>query len=199
VRSFGAAGKTIRYPGLKEELYLSEFVPDIGFARAVALPEERPLVVVRPPGYWADYYRGRGDLFRLVLGHVLADASAFIVFLPRVSDQAAALREVSPTRLLVPSAALDGPNLVYHADLVVSAGGTMNREAAILGTPAYTVFEGLLGAVDKALVAQGRMHVLRNEHDVRRLRIAKKRKSQPLRHEGARLTRFVTDAILEAA
>ena len=41
------------------------------------------------------------------------------------------------------------------ADALVSAGGTMNREAAVLGTPVWSIFEGPLGAVDELLVARG--------------------------------------------
>jgi predicted glycosyltransferase len=174
-------------------------VPDPNFRRTCSLPADAALVVVRPPGYWADYYRGRGELFAACLEQILADPAAFIVFLPRIPQQAEAVRHVPDSRLLVPTHALDGPNLVFHADLVASAGGTMNREAAVLGTPAYTVFEGALGAVDEFLVAQGRLKVVRSRRDLRALTVKRKAalSSPPPRRGG--LVNFVTDAILTAA
>ncbi len=198
LRAFGAAHKTVRYPGLKEELYLGQFVPDPDFLTRSSLPTEKTLVVVRPPAYWADYYRGKGDLFRALLRHILDDPSSFVVFLPRIAEQACSVRHVPTAKLIVPAQALDGPNLLYHADVVASAGGTMNREAALLGTPTYTVFEGLLGAVDKALICQGRLRSIRSERDLETVKIQKKVCCQPLPARGAELVAFVTDAILEA-
>jgi predicted glycosyltransferase len=198
LRACGAVRKTVRYPGLKEELYLGQFEPDPGFVQASGLPVDRPLVVLRPPGYWADYYRGGANLFSAVIGRVLAHPDAYIVFLPRIRDQSALVRDVPPDKLLVAANAVDGPNLLFHSDVVVSAGGTMNREAAILGTPAYTVFEGPLGAVDKSLVAQGRLVVLQGQLDIDRMRIEKKQTPDRLPPRRVDLTQFVTDAIMEA-
>jgi predicted glycosyltransferase len=196
LRAFGAARKTVRYPGLKEELYLGDFRPAPDFRQATALPEDRPLVVMRPPGSWAEYHRGRGDLFRAALRRILADPSPFVVYLPRIQQQAALVRDVPPSRLLIPATALDGPNLIYHADLVVSAGGTMNREAAVLGTPACTVFEGRLGAVDRALVAAGRLRRISGESDLDTLKIEKRQGPKSLPVSGSKLTKLVTDAVL---
>ena len=197
LRAFGAARKAVRYPGLKEELYLGQLQPEVDFLQAAGLPADRTLVVLRPPGHWADYYKGQGDLFQAALTRVLDEPGTFAVFLPRVPEQAEVVRGLPASRLLVPERALDGPNLLYHADLVLSAGGTMNREAAVLGTPAYTVFEGKLGAVDASLIAQGRLRLLRDRRDVEAMRIAKKRGQPALPSDGKELTRFVTDKILQ--
>ena len=197
LRRFGAAGKAVRYPGLKEELYLGSFAPDPAFLETSGIPSGRTLVVVRPPGYWAPYYRGSGELFDAALKRAFSAPPAFIVFLPRVPEQAQAVRGMSPQNVLVPARALDGPNLLYHADVVISAGGTMNREAAVLGTPAYSVFEGPIGAVDRALAEQGRLHVLRRPADVEAIAITKKAAKPRLQGQGQDLVGFVTDAVLE--
>lgn len=199
LRAFGAAHKAVRYPGLKEELYLGSFAPAPCFLAAAGLPADRVLAVLRPPGRWADYYQGTGDLFRAVLARALAAPDVFVVFLPRVPAQAAAVQDALPDRLLVPRRALDGPNLLYHADLAISAGGTMNREAAVLGTPAYTAFEGRIGAVDRALIARGRLRPLRDQADVETLAFTKRPCRPEPPADGRDLVRFVTDAILETA
>ncbi len=198
LRRFGAARKAVRYPGLKEELYLGGFVPSPGFLREHGIPEDRILVVMRPPGTWAGYYHGEGALFRAALARVLETAGTFTVFLPRLPEQAATVRDIPPDRLLVPAQALDGPNLLAHAGLVISAGGTMNREAAALGVPAFTAFEGRPGAVDRELVARGRLRLLTSAADVAAMPIV--RRAGPLAPPaaGGTLVTFVTDAILAA-
>jgi predicted glycosyltransferase len=195
-QKFGAAAKTIRYPGLKEEIYLGQFVPNPAFIREAGLPLDRTIVVARPPGYWADYYHGKGDLFSAAIDRVLADPSAFVVFLPRIASQAVSLQGVAPDRYLIPPRPLNGPNLLYYADLAISAGGTMNREAAVLGTPAYTVFEGALGAVDRSLVARGRLKVVTTRAEVAAIEVEKKSPMPELATRGRELTQFITNAIL---
>jgi predicted glycosyltransferase len=196
LRKFGAAAKTIRYPGLKEEIYLGQFVPDPAFLREAGLPLDRTIVVARPPGYWADYYRGKGDLFSAALDHVLAEPTAFIVLLPRIASQGASVLGVAEDRYLIPARPLNGPNLLYYADLVISAGGTINREAAVLGTPAYSVFEGATGAVDRSLVARGRLRVVTTRDEIVAIRVEKKGPMPALAARGLALTKLIVNAIL---
>ena len=80
------------------------------------------------------------------------------VVLPRTAAQRAQLRGVEG--FTVPERAIDAQSLIAFADLVISAGGTMNREAVALGTPVYTTFEGRLGAVDERLIGEGRLRKL---------------------------------------
>jgi uncharacterized protein len=194
LRKFGACDKTVRYPGLKEELYLAAFRPEPGFRVGLGVHDDQVLVVLRPPATWADYYHGHGQTFAAVVD-VLRASSAFVVYLPRVRDQSDLLRGFSSERLLVPNQALDGPNLLAVADVVISGGGTMIREAALLGTPAYSIFEGKLGAVDAWLASEGRLRVVRGLHDLRSIALERKR---PTSAHGMwpGLVDFVTDAIL---
>jgi predicted glycosyltransferase len=71
--------------------------------------------------------------------------------------------------VLIPKEVLDGPNLVYYSDLVIGAGGTMNREATVLGTPVYTVFKGRLGSVDQYLIESGKMVRIENASDTSKI------------------------------
>jgi hypothetical protein len=159
---YGArAGKLRRYAGLKEEYYLSDFEPDSSVLEVLGLTRERALVVVRTPPEVSLYHRFENDLFAGVLVRLREAAQSEglqAVVLPRVDSQRRELAAVEG--FTVPEHAIDAQSLVAFADLVISAGGTMNREAVALGTPACTTFAGRPGAVDERLVAEGRMRLL---------------------------------------
>jgi uncharacterized protein len=154
---FGARGKLRRYPGLKEEYYLADFEPDPAVLDELGLDRERALVVVRTPPEVSLYHRFENPLFRSVLEWLAAKELQTVV-LPRTPAQAAEVGRLGP--FTIPAHAVDAQSLVAYADLVVSAGGTMNREAVALGTPVYTTFEGRLGAVDEKLLREGRLRRL---------------------------------------
>ena len=158
---YGARGKIRAYEGLKEEYYLADFEPDPAVLVELGLDEQRPIVVVRTPPEVSLYHRFENDLFARVLGR-LREAAATDglqpVVLPRVDAQRRELAGVPG--FVVPEQAIDAQSLIACADLVISAGGTMNREAVALGTPVYTTFEGRLGAVDERLIGEGRLRKL---------------------------------------
>jgi predicted glycosyltransferase len=154
---YGARGKLRRYPGLKEEYYLADFEPDEAVLVELGVNRDRALVVVRTPPEVSLYHRFENPLFRGVL-EWLAARDLQTVVLPRTPAQADEVRRMG--RFTVPEHAVDAQSLVAYADLVVSAGGTMNREAVALGTPVYTTFEGRLGAVDEGLLREGRLRRL---------------------------------------
>jgi predicted glycosyltransferase len=158
---YGAKGKVRAYEGLKEEYYLADFEPDEGVLGELGIDPERPIVVVRTPPDVSLYHRFENDLFARVLrrlGEAAAVDGVQPVVLPRVDSQRAELAKVAGFR--VPARAIDAQSLIAYADLVISAGGTMNREAVALGTPVYTTFEGRLGAVDERLIEEGRLRKL---------------------------------------
>ena len=153
--------KLVQYPGLKEEYYLGDFEPDESVLGELGLDPSRVIAVVRTAPSYALYLGGsENELLPRVLRRLLGE-EAQVVVLARTDDQRRALRELEGS-LIVPEHAVDGPSLAARADLVVSAGGTMIREAAVLGTPVWSIFEGRLGAVDELLIAQGRVHFLRD-------------------------------------
>jgi predicted glycosyltransferase len=157
--------KLIRYPGLKEEYYLADYPPDPGVADELGLDPDKVIVVLRPPPEVTLYHRGAStDLFAQVVDHLEAHSDTVqVVALPRIAEQREALRERG---VLVPEVAVDGPGLIAASDLVISAGGTMNREAVALGVPAYSPFAGRLGAVDARLIEEGRLHRLEDPADI---------------------------------
>jgi hypothetical protein len=152
------------YHGLKEQVALADFSPDDGVYDELGLDPERPIVVLRPPATMSLYHRGlENTVFDDVLQRLL-DSDTQVVLLPRTPEQGESF--AGAAGVIIPDRPVDGPSLVWAADAVISAGGTMNREAAVLGVPTWTTFAGALGAVDRWLVEQGRMGVLERADDV---------------------------------
>ncbi len=157
---YGANGKIAAYEGLKEEYYLADFVPDAAVLGELGLDPAEPIAVVRTPPAVSLYHRFENDVLGGVLDRLRGSQT---VVLPRTPQQRADLRGGG---FIVPERAIDAQSLIAFADLVVSAGGTMNREAVALGTPVWTTFQGRLGAVDEALIADGRLRMLERAEDV---------------------------------
>jgi uncharacterized protein len=164
--------KLFQYPGLKEEYYLADFEPDPGVLEGLGVDRQRVVVIVRPPPDVSLYHRKSNPLFPRVLDRVGTEPGVHAVVLPRTDAQRSHLRSLDLPSVIVAERAVEAQSLVAFADLVVSAGGTMNREAAALGTPVYTTFKGRLGGVDEALIRSGRLHQLA---DPRELELQKRR------------------------
>ena len=160
---YGARGKIRPYEGLKEEYYLADFEADTAVLRELGLDPSAPIVVVRTPPEVSLYHRFENPLFRAVLDR-LKDAAQAVV-LPRTPAQRQEIGAIGG--LIVPEHAIDAQSLIALADLVISAGGTMNREAVALGTPVFTTFEGRMGAVDEQLMREGRLRKLEDPAQVK--------------------------------
>ena len=158
---YGARGKIRAYEGLKEEYYLADFEPSAAVVAELALDRSEPIIVVRTPPAVSLYHRFENELFSSVLERLRGTQT---VVLPRIESQREEL--VRGGGLIVPEHAIDAQSLIAYADLVISAGGTMNREAVALGTPVWTTFEGRLGAVDERLISEGRMRRLRRADQI---------------------------------
>jgi len=173
IKKFGAEKKVKKYDGLKEQMYLCDFKPKAGFLEKFNISKSEIVVVMRPPATWATYHRFENSLFDLTLEYLTNMHGIQIVFLPRIKSQGDILEKKDLSNVFIPKRVIDGPNLLYAADIVISGGGTMNREAAVLGTPAYTVFKGELGSVDKYLIQQGKLYQIQNEEDIKKIKIEK--------------------------
>ncbi|OLE51742.1 MAG: hypothetical protein AUG51_21555 [Acidobacteria bacterium 13_1_20CM_3_53_8] len=182
---YGArASKVRRYEGTKEDVYLADFVPNQEFSeklRELGVAAENILVVVRPPASDALYHRFENELFDELLKKLVAQPNLKIILLARNHAQ----RETYSSRfwgnMIVPHEALDGANLIASADLVISAGGTMNREAAALGVPAATIYAGKWAAIDEELVREGRLMRVASREDLDALPLKKKDGLNPRR------------------
>jgi hypothetical protein len=164
--------RVLRYPGLKEDVYVPRFRPDSSILSELGISPDHLVVTVRPPATEAHYHNPESEiLFAETLRLLSSHPNVRAVTLPRNARQAEQLRaewseQISSGRMLVPSAPLDGLNLIWFSDLVISGGGTMNREAAALGVPVYSIFRGKIGAVDRYLAETGRLILIENTREV---------------------------------
>ncbi len=198
--------RVCQHPGLKEDLYIHDFQPDSSFIDEVGIDPRRLLVLVRPPATMAHYAVPESEnLFLEVLQRLSTRSDVNVLLLPRTAGQGDFLRDhvrrMAYGNVFFPAHVYNGPNLIWHSDLVISGGGTMNREAASLGVPVLSIYQGPVGAVDRHLVETGRlMHITRVD-ELDRISITK---SGHLvrnggREAGAAIRHFIVDHIIEVA
>ena len=163
----------MRYPGLKEDVYVPRFRPDPTILTQLGISPDELVVTLRPPATEAHYHNPESEiLFAETMRLLSANPRVRAVTLPRNARQGQQLRAdwselIASGQMLVPDKPVDGLNLIWFSDLVVSGGGTMNREAAALGVPVYSIFRGKIGAVDRYLAETGRLTMLESIDDVR--------------------------------
>jgi predicted glycosyltransferase len=184
LKKFGANEKKVRrYDGIKEDVYLADFARDEKFVdelKSLGVNQENILVVIRPPALDALYHRFENELFDGLLNRLAKREDVKVIFLPRTETQ----RETYSNRFsnfIIPTVALDGSNLIAHSDLVISAGGTMNREAAALGIPAATIYAGQWASLDEYLVNEGRLQRISSKETLEALKIEKKQNTNARR------------------
>jgi predicted glycosyltransferase len=168
------AAKVKRYDGIKEDVYLANFAADPSFdveLRNLGIDDADILVTARPPASEALYHRFENQFFDRLIDRLVEIPAVKLVLLPRNKWQR---QYYARDKIIVPAHPLDGSNLIARSDLVVSAGGTMNREAAALGVPAASIYMGEWAAIDQQLVNEGRLQRIATEKDARELRIEKK-------------------------
>jgi predicted glycosyltransferase len=184
--------KLLQYPGIEQEYYFADFEPDPRVLEGV--DPERVVAVVRTPPDVSLYHRHGNPLFLQVLERIGGDEGVHAIVLPRTREQQQAVRALALPSLHVPEHVLDARSLVALADVVVSAGGTMNREAVALETPVYTTFAGRLGAVDEQLIREGRLRPLRDPDE-----IELRKRDRPATHRIRRDPRDLLALLLSAA
>jgi predicted glycosyltransferase len=186
--------KLVQYPGLKEEYYLSDFEADRSLLERFGVDLGRVLVVLRPPPDVSLYHRHSNPLFPQTLEHLGRSDDVHAFVLPRTEEQREYVRGLALPSVILPEGAVDAQSLIALADLVVSAGGTMNREAAALGVPVYTTYGGRLGGVDEELIRDGRLKPLT---DPRALELTKRDPAATprVRREPSEMLRFLLSAL----
>ena len=190
---------TLRYRGIKEDVYAPYFQADPATRSKLGISESDMLITIRPPATEAHYHRPESDvLYAGVVEFLGKVPNARMVVLPRNARQAGEVRKswsglIDSGRMIVPEHAVDGMNLIWYSDLVVSGGGTMNREAAALGVPVYSIFRGKIGSVDRYLAEQGRLVLLENVEDAKKkLKLVRRERVG----EPSHLRRFALDDII---
>lgn len=190
----------MRYPGIKEDVYSAGFRPEPDFRNQFGLTEENLVVTLRPPASEAHYHNPASEpLLQAVIEKLAADPAVKIILVPRNNRQSNTIRSSWPNllqngKMIIPTRAVDGLNLIWHSDLVVSGGGTMNREAAALGVPVYSIFRGQIGAVDTHLAREGRLVLLETVEDIH-VKLNVKRRKRSL--EGVPAAQPALQAVVE--
>jgi hypothetical protein len=164
--------KIFKYPGIKEDVYVPTFSPDPSILEELGIDGKDLIITIRPPATEAHYFNPESEiLFNAVIDHFGRMDCVRIVLLPRNRNQEDSIRSKWPQlasnrKILIPDHVIDGLNLIWHSDFVISGGGTMNREAAALGVPVYSIFRGTIGAVDRYLAKEGKLILLENLGDI---------------------------------
>jgi uncharacterized protein len=172
----------LTYRGIKEDVYAPELKPDPKLLAQLNLNGD-VIVTVRPPATEAHYHNPESEkLFVQFMNRLCGTRGAKAVLLPRNKNQETEIRKRWPqwfedSKVVIPAKAVDGLNLLWHSDLVVSGGGTMNREAAALDVPVYSIFRGKIGAVDRRLQSEGRLTLIESIEEVQ-TRIAFRRREK---------------------
>jgi hypothetical protein len=165
-------------------------VPDPSILSELGIPHDAIVVTLRPPATEAHYHNPEAELlFAEALRHLSENPEVRSVVIPRNQKQGEQLRQqwadlISSGSMIIPSKPVDGLNLIWFSDLMISGGGTMNREAAALGVPVYSVFRGKIGAVDKYLEKNGRLTLIQDIKDVR-TKILLERRDRPAQPENS--------------
>jgi predicted glycosyltransferase len=199
-------GNIRKYQGIKEDVYAWKLTPDRALMNDLGLSEDDLVVTVRPPATEAHYHNPQSDdLFEAFMERACETETIKVILLPRNGRQAEAIQKrwahlFREGKVTIPKGAVDGLNLLWHSDLVVSGGGTMNREAAALGVPVYSIFRGHLGAVDRKLSAEGRLIMIKSVDEVEDKIALQKRSRLPVTEATSRRTLHeIVDAIEEIA
>jgi hypothetical protein len=190
------------YPGIKEDVYVQRHVPDPAFLQSLHLSENDIIAAIRPPATLAHYYVPKSDeLFQAVLEHLAGQSGVKVIIVPRTEQQAKDIKNTWPQYfssgvLMIPEGVVNGLDLIWFSDMVISAGGTMIREAAALGVPAYSIFGGKLGAVDQYLSESGRLTLISNSEEVKKhIKIEKWRRPDNPHHTIQPALSSIVDAV----
>ncbi len=201
-----ARKEVMRYPGLKEDVYIPNFRPDPSVKDQLGLNATDLLVTVRPPATEAHYHNPEAEvLLDAALDLLTHQAEVRVILLPRNEKQAQTLRKqwckwIANRKIVIPEHVVDGLNLIWFSDFVISGGGTMNREAAAIGVPVYSIFRGRIGAVDKYLAEKGRLTLLESAEDVHTKIVVKRRAhDQWDSMKGSAALDCITEAIISIA
>jgi predicted glycosyltransferase len=197
--------RIIHYPGIKEDVYVPTFKPNPAIREELGTRDGELVVTIRPPATEAHYHNPESEaLFSAVVNLLGGIQNARMVILPRNEVQESEIRRewgewCASRKIIIPEHVVDGLNLLWHSDLVISGGGTMNREAAALGVPVYSIFRGKIGAVDRYLVKSGRLTLLESVEDVQtKLVLAKRSPASGIQNINGHALNAIVEGIIKA-
>ncbi|TCS83371.1 DUF354 domain-containing protein [Tepidibacillus fermentans] len=179
IKKYGAKKeKIIDFNGLKEDFYIHEYNYQEGYlVKKLGLDPSKVVITYRPPATQAHYQQNNYDISIKLLKYLSSNENCYIIVVPRTKDQIEFFNSLKLPNVIIPNEVLDGYNLINCSDIVISAGGTMNREAAALQIPVFTIYKGgIMGAVDQYLINSGKMIELKSEEDFGKIKFVKRKK-----------------------
>jgi len=201
-----SADRISRYPGIKEDVYAANLVPDSSILKQLGIHEEELIITIRPPATEAHYHNSKSDeLFSAVMNHIIRTSNTKIIIMPRTEKQRHEIQttwaeSVRNSQIIMPEQVVDGLNLIWHSDIVISAGGTMIREAAALSVPAYSIFGGKIGAVDRYLNETGRLTFIGGVDEITsKLDLSKRKKTNIRSNTNSSPLYTIVEKIINAA
>jgi len=194
--------KIVKYPGLKEDVYVCDFHPNLTILDELNIDHNKIVVTIRPPAEEAHYHNKKSEhLLSEVINFVCEIQNTAVVVFPRTDKQRRNILELAgkyTDKIIIPKKVINGLDMIWHSDLVISGGGTMTREAAALFVPAYSIFSGQIGAVDRYLESSGRLQLISSSDQIRKIIIKKRERVWPI-PTNSTLVQFVVNEILSAA
>ena len=194
----------LRYHGIKEDVYASRLKPDQNILDEFGINGKDIVVIIRPPATEAHYHNSRSEeLYCSAIDFIGSQRNTRIIIIPRGDRQAEFVREnwcewYREGKIIIPNKVVDGLNLIWNSDLVISGGGTMNREAAALGVPVYSIFRGKIGAVDEYLVKSGRLTLISTKDEIQeQIKLIRRNRHEEFNQKDASVLNAITNAITE--
>ena len=201
---YSPTAKIAKYPGIKEDVYTQSFEPDSTILQTLGIRDGEIVATVRPPATHAHYHNAHSEqLFEAIMERLASHENTRVVILPRIAEQKKQIRQrwhepFQSGKFLIPEQVVNGLNLVWHSDFVVSGGGTMIREAAALNVPAYSFFRGTIGAVDRFLEQNDRLVLLQSAEDVaNKLLIQSRNRPQKFTGTNDKVLRAIVDEVVQ--
>lgn len=195
-----------RYPGIKEDVYVPKFKPNGKSLTELGADQNKILITIRPPAEEAHYHNPESDLlYRAAVEFLCKNPDTQLIIVPRTEKQKEAIKStwnelIKNNKVIVPQGVVNGLDLIWHSDLVISGGGTMNREAAALNVPVYSIFRGKIGAVDRYLAANNRLFLLESVSDVQNKIVVARRSKEPCSvNMNSKTLKHIADSISSVA
>lgn len=193
--------KVIRYNGFKEELYLSSFKADENFRKSIDVSGSDILAVIRPPGMLGNYHDSKSEeLLIHALNHLSSYNNCTVLITSRSQKDRdfITLNVKNKSNIRFLEKTVDGLELVNSADIVLSGGGTMNRESALLGTKTYSIFTGKRPYLDEYLEEMGRLKFITTKEEIENIKVERNKSKEPYSFN-KNIVQEVTDIIADKA
>lgn len=190
--------KIERYKGFKEELYMDDFIADNHLRETLGIKESEIFVVMRPSAFLGNYHDNRSEIIMIkTLERIMKNPNTYVLILSRTKEDRNLIIEKFGTEVHFLDEAVEGLNLIYSCDLFISGGGTMNREAALLGTPTYSIFTGKKPYMDEYLAQQGKLIFVDEVEKINLIKLCKKTNQNLTRNSVVTRAKMISDKIIE--